>query len=677
MQASQDDQRTATEMQSIDSVLSSRRDSNRSMPTSQSIDTALTRKKAEGRWLPLLNMTPSTSFTLELSGPKEEANLYVAQMEGHVREQMTVADVTAEEVELARCCGIFLEATDDEQTTQAAISVVNQMYNISIAKRPDPKLRNFIAMALFRTAQFLPGYTGNQDLRSVSSTYSRESSVDGDCADRQLDAEVGYLSPRSNLSWSGSGSDCGSPRQAATDLRMPAILQHRSSWTAGVWLNMRGGRLKKPRSTEREARQKGRRAGSASGGRSILQKFRLVCPITKGAYGRVFLAKERATELPCALKVLRKKHIVKKNMTKAVFRERDLMELMSHMDPGSQHVVHVYQTFQTDFELFIVMELMPGGDLMSLLLDLGVFSEPLTRQFAAEIVLALDFLHKMGIIHRDLKPDNILMDAAGHLKLTDFGLSEAKASTLVFEPIDPGSPLHKSPGPEAREARGTIDYMAPEIILQQPHDYTVDWWSLGVIIVEFLTGCPPFNDDCPSSVCQNILQHDINWEGTPETAVPICSLLLQFDPKVRLGARGGIEVMSHPYFEGLDWETVKTGETLYTPQPYSVPEQCTVNFESRQEIYPFTKSDELQLIETSGSGDQTASDDEDLRTFQEFSLEVEDLESAVINGSFQAPPPKMSYEEVSALLDYSMGTTELAASPISPPYQTVGLKDLE
>ena len=89
--------------------------------------------------------------------------------------------------------------------------------------------------------------------------------------------------------------------------------------------------------------------------RSILQKFRLICPITKGAYGRVFLAKDRATEQPCALKVLRKKQIVKKNMTKEVFRERDLMELMSHMDPGYQHVVHVYQTFQTDYELFIVM----------------------------------------------------------------------------------------------------------------------------------------------------------------------------------------------------------------------------------------------------------------------------------------------------------------------------------
>jgi len=181
-------------------------------------------------------------------------------------------------------------------------------------------------------------------------------------------------------------------------------------------------------------------------------------------------------------------------------------------------VVKLYYAFQSEENVYLVMEYLVGGDLASLLKNFGEFEEPMIKVYIAEIVLALEYLHRIGIIHRDLKPDNILIADNGHLKLTDFGLSLVE----VYDddkgggqfPADPlmhlakqkeGPAGHSNAKPPAAEKIiGTPDYLSPEILLGMKHGEGVDWWALGVMVYEFFTGIPPFHDDSPEKIFERI-----------------------------------------------------------------------------------------------------------------------------------------------------------------------------
>ncbi|KAI0240042.1 hypothetical protein L0F63_001246 [Massospora cicadina] len=315
-----------------------------------------------------------------------------------------------------------------------------------------------------------------------------------------------------------------------------------------------------------------------------IEDFEIIKPISRGAFGRVYLARKKATQDLFAIKVIRKDDMIRKNMVRQVMTERRVMSLAS-----TAYVVSMFFAFHSRNYLYLVMEYMIGGDLSSLLQGFGCFDEAMARFYIGETVLALKYLHSNSIIHRDLKPDNILIDAAGHTKLTDFGLSRisiqepernglarakpkskhrklASSSTPKPAPQPPAPPTSRRQLSN-RALLGTPDYLAPELLLGIGHDASVDWWALGVCLFEFLCGYPPFTDETPEAIFNNILNLKIQWpedhELSPE-AVDLILGLLEPDPSQRLSEAG---IFGHPFFNGMDWDTFSLGEAPFKPNP--------------------------------------------------------------------------------------------------------------
>eukprot|EP00298_Acanthocystis_sp_HF-20_P015759 c21254_g1_i3.p1 GENE.c21254_g1_i3~~c21254_g1_i3.p1 ORF type:complete len:232 (+),score=76.00 c21254_g1_i3:549-1244(+) len=183
------------------------------------------------------------------------------------------------------------------------------------------------------------------------------------------------------------------------------------------------------------------------------------------------------------------------------------------------------------------MEYVTGSDLFAHMQE-SKFNDNTTRFFSAQIVLVIEYLHSQNIVFRDLKPENLLVDWRGYLKLTDFSFSKhiPEDRTMTFC----GSPC----------------YMAPEIVLQEGHGKSVDWWSLGVLIYEMLAGRPTFDDEDVMQLYTSILTKEPEYDPTrfSPDAIALCSELLNKDPEQRLGAKGAQEIKTHPYFESINWE---------------------------------------------------------------------------------------------------------------------------
>ena len=211
----------------------------------------------------------------------------------------------------------------------------------------------------------------------------------------------------------------------------------------------------------------------------------------------------------------------------------------------------------------------------------------MARHYIAEVVLALEYLHSMNIVHRfgffsiflfhsflraffprslsqhtssrDLKPDNMLVTVDGHIKLTDFGLSFVGAEVLS-----------RSDASGHHRVVGTPDYISPEALMGTGYGPSVDWWALGIVLFELLVGFPPFNDESPTHIFQNILKKEICWPLPPDElsadAKDLIECLLTTDPANRLGANGAAEVKKHPFFNGLDWDNLLGTKLTFQPE---------------------------------------------------------------------------------------------------------------
>ncbi|CAJ2655274.1 unnamed protein product [Trifolium pratense] len=326
--------------------------------------------------------------------------------------------------------------------------------------------------------------------------------------------------------------------------------------------------------------------------RTSIEDFEIIKPISRGAFGRVFLARKRATGDLFAIKVLKKADMIRKNQVKGILVERDI--LISIRNP---FVVRFFYSFTCRENLYLVMEYLNGGDLYSLLRNLGCLDEDMARVYIAELVLALEYLHANSIIHRDLKPDNLLIGQDGHIKLTDFGLSKVGLINSTDDLSAPssftngflGDDEQKPPHVPKREARqqqgvvGTPDYLAPEILLGMGHGATADWWSVGVILYELLVGIPPFNAEHPQQIFDNIINRDIQWPKYPEEisfeAYDLMNKLLNENPVQRLGATGATEVKGHAFFKDINWDTLAMQKAMFIPS--AAESQDTSYFESR------------------------------------------------------------------------------------------------
>lgn len=298
-----------------------------------------------------------------------------------------------------------------------------------------------------------------------------------------------------------------------------------------------------------------------------ISDFELIKPISKGAFGKIYLAKKKTTGDRYAIKILAKEHVLRKKQRSRIQTECSILA-----NADSPFVVKLFWTFESNNNLFLVMEYLPGGDFMSLLDHSVRLDEDVARQYLAETVLALKYLHSIGCVHRDLKPDNLLITRDGHIKLTDFGLSDegvgiqdvGEEATVVDVVDDLATVEEESVEDSAAVAPGTPDYFAPEIILGQPHGPPVDIWALGVLMYEMLVGIPPFNDETVEAIFSNILQLRIEWpdEGLSHEAVDLIQHLLLPSPEDRLTIQ---EIMEHPFFSKINWKTICSATPPFIP----------------------------------------------------------------------------------------------------------------
>eukprot|EP01116_Phalansterium_solitarium_P015663 TRINITY_DN3480_c0_g1_i1.p1 TRINITY_DN3480_c0_g1~~TRINITY_DN3480_c0_g1_i1.p1 ORF type:complete len:515 (-),score=169.84 TRINITY_DN3480_c0_g1_i1:617-2161(-) len=273
--------------------------------------------------------------------------------------------------------------------------------------------------------------------------------------------------------------------------------------------------------------------------------FEVLKLIGKGAYGKVYQVCRKGTHDVYAMKVLRKDFLVRTDNVEGTKTEKDVLRKVRH-----PFIVSLHYSFQCEGRVYMVMDLKNGGQLFFHLREEAMLSEQYVKFYAAEVVLAIEHLHELDIIHRDLKPENILLDSAGHIGVTDFGLAKEcmtdSARTKTF--------------------CGTLTYMAPEMVRGALYGKAADWWSVGILIYDLLTGDPPFYHKSEPELFKKILNDKIKLpQYLTGEACSIIKGFLNRDDKERLGAKGTQAIKSHPFFKGINWKKLAAREV---PPPF-------------------------------------------------------------------------------------------------------------
>ena len=291
-------------------------------------------------------------------------------------------------------------------------------------------------------------------------------------------------------------------------------------------------------------------------------RFQRIRLIGRGGFGEVYLVQDKLTYEYFALKVLSKADVILQDQLSNVRTERDVLSSVDN-----QWVVQLHASFQDSMNLYLVLEYVPGGDLMTAMMKVNIFPEATARFFAGEIALALQSVHKMNVIHRDLKLENILLCENGHIKLTDFGLSVnyEKADGLqailaeVQELMNEHYKLGRNREQHVRGTDfGTYGYTAPEILRGDTPTTASDFWSLGVILYEMLYGFAPFNGKSPRETVFRVLHYNKALRFPSHAMVsPDAKDLLKHllcEPEVRYGFD---QLVTHPFFKGFDFDHVE------------------------------------------------------------------------------------------------------------------------
>ncbi|XP_038622381.1 rho-associated protein kinase 1 [Tachyglossus aculeatus] len=300
------------------------------------------------------------------------------------------------------------------------------------------------------------------------------------------------------------------------------------------------------------------------------EDYEVVKVIGRGAFGEVQLVRHKSTKKVYAMKLLSKFEMIKRSDSAFFWEERDIMAFAN-----SPWVVQLFYAFQDDRYLYMVMEYMPGGDLVNLMSNYDV-PEKWARFYTAEVVLALDAIHSMGFIHRDVKPDNMLLDKSGHLKLADFGTCMK---------------MNKEGMVRCDTAVGTPDYISPEVLKSQGGDgyygRECDWWSVGVFLYEMLVGDTPFYADSLVGTYSKIMNHKNSLTFPDDNDISkeaknlICAFLT--DREVRLGRNGVEEIKRHLFFKNDQWAWETLRDTVAPVVPDLSSDIDTSNFDDLEE----------------------------------------------------------------------------------------------
>ncbi|GFF40760.1 hypothetical protein IFM58399_06033 [Aspergillus lentulus] len=295
------------------------------------------------------------------------------------------------------------------------------------------------------------------------------------------------------------------------------------------------------------SQQANRAEARTTKGKYSLDDFTIQRTLGTGSFGRVHLVQSKHNHRFYAIKVLKKAQVVKMKQVEHTNDERRMLNRVRH-----PFLITLWGTWQDARNLYMVMDFVEGGELFSLLRKSQRFPNPVAKFYAAEVTLALEYLHSQQIIYRDLKPENLLLDRHGHLKITDFGFAK-EVPDITWTLC------------------GTPDYLAPEVVSSKGYNKSVDWWSLGILIFEMLCGFTPFWDSgSPVKIYENILRGRVKYPPyLHPDAVDLLSQLITADLTKRLGnLHGGSEdVKNHPWFAEVTWDRLarKDIDAPYVP----------------------------------------------------------------------------------------------------------------
>jgi serine/threonine protein kinase len=280
--------------------------------------------------------------------------------------------------------------------------------------------------------------------------------------------------------------------------------------------------------------------------------------IGKGGFGKVWRVETKKNKTYFAMKEMSKSRIITKRSVNSVMNERHLLSTLKH-----SFLVNMIYAFQDRENLYLVMDIMQGGDLRFHISRQRRFSEEQTRFFVACILVGLEYCHMNGILHRDIKPENLVLDTKGYVRITDLGIAR------VWRPDN------------ANDTSGTPGYMAPEVMCRQNHGVAVDYFALGVIAYEFMMGRRPYQGKSRKEIRDQILakqvqikKHEIP-EGWSLEAADFVNRLIQRKPINRLGLNGPAEVKAHPWLKNYPWQKLLNKEI----EPAFLPSQKDDNFD--------------------------------------------------------------------------------------------------
>ena len=325
-----------------------------------------------------------------------------------------------------------------------------------------------------------------------------------------------------------------------------------------------------------------------------IRDYESLAIIGRGAFGEVHVCREKKTGKIYAIKKIKKQVLIIKNQIRHVINEQIIMSKAS-----TPWIVELKASFQEGDYLYLVMEYLPGGDLMNLLIEKDILTEKEAKFYISELILAIESIHNLDCIHRDIKPDNILIDKNGHIKLSDFGL--AKISDKLYEKEDEKYKnflKNKSNDKNTKMTHnknfscvGTAYYVAPEVLKKSGYDKDIDWWSVGIILYEMLVGYAPFCSKETTEVCYKVL----NWKNylkipkkiklSEEVKDLIFKMIKNSDD--RLGKNGAEEIKKHPFFKDVDWDNIRNSKAPFIPElKNEYDTKYFEKFEMKEPFYP-------------------------------------------------------------------------------------------
>ncbi|ONH92603.1 hypothetical protein PRUPE_8G183500 [Prunus persica] len=320
---------------------------------------------------------------------------------------------------------------------------------------------------------------------------------------------------------------------------------------------------------------------TARGEKIGLHHFKPIKPLGCGDTGSVHLVELQGTGELYAMKAMEKSIMLNRNKVHRACIEREIISLLDH-----PFLPTLYTSFQTSTHVCLISDFCCGGELFALLdkQPMKLFKEDSARFYAAEVVIALEYLHCLGIVYRDLKPENILLQKDGHVVLTDFDLSfmtSCKPQIIRHQLPNKRRKSRSQPPPtfvaepvtQSNSFVGTEEYIAPEIITGAGHSSAIDWWALGILLYEMLYGRTPFRGKNRQRTFTNVLYKDLTFPGSIPASLAarqLINALLQRDPDTRLGSSTGAnEIKQHPFFRGINWPLIR----CMSPPPLQMPLQ--------------------------------------------------------------------------------------------------------